>query len=110
MLTEVREARWRAGAEAVASAPGGVAVTRLGLTNFRNYRGERLALGGGPVVLTGANGAGKTNLLEALVSRSRQGLARREIERGRSPPHRAGWHRQRGLHGARLGGRGLGCF
>jgi DNA replication and repair protein RecF len=38
----------------------------LALSNFRNYRSAKLALGDGPVVLTGANGAGKTNLLEAL--------------------------------------------
>jgi DNA replication and repair protein RecF len=45
---------------------GRVAVTRLRLTDFRNYREAGLVLGGEPVVLTGANGAGKTNLLEAL--------------------------------------------
>ena len=67
MLTEVREARWTADAEAVAAAPRGrVGVTRLALSNFRNYQSAKLALGDGPVVLTGANGAGKTNLLEAL--------------------------------------------
>lgn len=42
------------------------AVTRLTLTRFRNYRSARLEAGAGAVVLTGANGAGKTNLLEAL--------------------------------------------
>ena len=45
---------------------GSVGVTRLALTDFRNYRAARLDLGAGPVVLTGANGAGKTNLLEAV--------------------------------------------
>lgn len=43
-----------------------VGVTRLGLTDFRNYRSARLDLAPGPVVLTGPNGAGKTNLLEAV--------------------------------------------
>ena len=43
-----------------------VGVTRLALTDFRNYRSERLDLAAGPVVLTGPNGAGKTNLLEAV--------------------------------------------
>lgn len=47
-------------------APSGFAVRRLTLTNFRNYGGLRLETGPGPVVLTGANGAGKTNLLEAI--------------------------------------------
>jgi DNA replication and repair protein RecF len=41
-------------------------VTRLVLTDFRNYRSARLDLEPGPVVLTGPNGAGKTNLLEAV--------------------------------------------
>ncbi len=42
------------------------AITRLTLTDFRSYSQLRLACDGRPVVLTGANGAGKTNLLEAL--------------------------------------------
>jgi DNA replication and repair protein RecF len=41
-------------------------VRRLILTDFRNYSALRLELDPCPVVLTGANGAGKTNLLEAL--------------------------------------------
>ena len=42
------------------------AVTWLTLTDFRSYAGLRLEIDARPVVLTGANGAGKTNLLEAL--------------------------------------------
>jgi len=42
------------------------AVTRLALTDFRGYAALRLSLEPRPVVLTGANGAGKTNLLEAV--------------------------------------------
>ncbi|MDE0780510.1 MAG: DNA replication/repair protein RecF [Alphaproteobacteria bacterium] len=41
-------------------------VSRLDLTAFRNYAALRLNVGASPVILTGANGAGKTNLLEAL--------------------------------------------
>lgn len=41
-------------------------VERLTLTNFRNYQAATLELGPEPVVLTGANGSGKTNLLEAV--------------------------------------------
>lgn len=41
-------------------------VRRLTLTDFRSYAKADLALGGGPVWLWGANGAGKTNLLEAV--------------------------------------------
>ncbi|MGH6948501.1 MAG: AAA family ATPase, partial [Kiloniellales bacterium] len=41
-------------------------VRRLALVAFRNYAAVELAAEGRPLVLTGANGAGKTNLLEAL--------------------------------------------
>ncbi len=41
-------------------------VAQLTLTNFRNYEHLRLDLSGAPVVLVGANGAGKTNILEAI--------------------------------------------
>lgn len=41
-------------------------VKRLTLTDFRNYAYLRLALDICPVVITGENGAGKTNILEAL--------------------------------------------
>ncbi len=43
-----------------------VHVTRLSLTDFRNYHALALDLAPGAVVLTGENGAGKTNLLEAV--------------------------------------------
>jgi DNA replication and repair protein RecF len=43
-----------------------MAVTRLVLTDFRNHADAVLAPGPGFVVLTGENGAGKTNLLEAV--------------------------------------------
>lgn len=43
-----------------------VGVTRLLLTDFRNYESARIDVDGNSVVLTGANGAGKTNILEAL--------------------------------------------
>lgn len=42
------------------------AVRRLRLTDFRCYAALDLELGPAPVALYGANGAGKTNLLEAL--------------------------------------------
>jgi len=42
-------------------------IRRLTLANFRSYHAAQLALASaGPVVLTGANGAGKTNLIEAV--------------------------------------------
>ena len=43
-----------------------VRIHRLALNHFRNYRAARLDMSADLVVLTGANGAGKTNLLEAL--------------------------------------------
>jgi DNA replication and repair protein RecF len=53
-------------AEHVALRPACVVVRRLTLTDFRSYGQLRLENDGRPVVLTGANGAGKTNILEAL--------------------------------------------
>jgi DNA replication and repair protein RecF len=38
----------------------------VSLTNFRSYGACEFATSGRPVVLTGANGAGKTNILDAL--------------------------------------------
>ncbi len=43
-----------------------MAVARLTLTDFRSYAALGLAASPGFVVLTGENGAGKTNLLEAV--------------------------------------------
>ena len=42
------------------------AVSRLVLTDFRSYASAELAADGRSVFLFGANGAGKTNLLEAV--------------------------------------------
>src|SRR5919202_3267304 len=41
-------------------------VTRLQLRDFRSYSAAELRLGPGLTLLSGRNGAGKTNLLEAL--------------------------------------------
>ena len=49
-----------------ASPAVAVGLTHLALTQFRNYRHLTLDLELRPVVLVGSNGAGKTNLLEAL--------------------------------------------
>lgn len=45
---------------------GGLWIGRILLTNFRNYAAAEIVAGAGPVVLLGSNGAGKTNLLEAV--------------------------------------------
>jgi DNA replication and repair protein RecF len=82
MLAEAQEARTSAGA-----AARRVGVTRLVLTDFRNYREARLSLSTEPVVLTGPNGAGKTNLLEAISllapGRGLRGARLTEIDRRR---------------------------
>src|SRR4029434_6067788 len=51
---------------AVASSVTQAGLTHLALTRFRNYRHLALELDLRPVVLVGTNGAGKTNLLEAI--------------------------------------------
>jgi DNA replication and repair protein RecF len=48
------------------SAMPAARITRLTLTNFRSYRAASVAVSAKLVVLTGRNGAGKTNVLEAL--------------------------------------------
>jgi DNA replication and repair protein RecF len=50
---------------AAASRPR-VCLTRLALENFRNYAAVSLKLDGRHVCLYGANGSGKTNLIEAV--------------------------------------------
>jgi DNA replication and repair protein RecF len=87
--------------ESPSALSGWVGVTRLVLTDFRNYRSARLDLDaaprGLPVVLTGPNGAGKTNLLEAVSFLSPgRGLRRArlgEIDRrpSASEPGSSGW-------------------
>lgn len=41
-------------------------LSRLSLTDFRNHAGAEVVAGPGLMVLHGANGAGKTNILEAI--------------------------------------------
>jgi DNA replication and repair protein RecF len=57
-------------------------LRRLTLANFRSYHTAQVELAGaGPVVLTGANGAGKTNLIEAIsLLAPGRGLRRATIE------------------------------
>lgn len=67
-------------------------LTRLRLTDFRNYERLDLRLDGRHVCLFGANGAGKTNLLEAITQlgpgRGLRGAAISELTRHGAP---AGW-------------------
>jgi DNA replication and repair protein RecF len=46
--------------------PDAVYASKLSLTDFRNYRSLTVNLEPGAIVLSGENGAGKTNLLEAV--------------------------------------------
>ncbi|MCW5749433.1 MAG: DNA replication/repair protein RecF [Alphaproteobacteria bacterium] len=88
----------RAPALPFAPSRGPLALRQLRLTEFRNYRQLRLELTAGPVVLTGDNGAGKTNLLEAVsflapgrgLRRSRLDEVRRQARPG-EPPALSGW-------------------
>jgi len=56
-------------------------IRSLRLTDFRSYGALDLELDGRPVVLFGANGAGKTNLLEAIsILSPGRGLRRAKID------------------------------
>ncbi len=61
----------------------------LALSNFRNYNYARMEVSPEPVVLTGANGSGKTNILEAIsLLTAGRGLRRAklsEIDKKPSP-------------------------
>ena len=65
------------------------AITSLALENFRNYRSLSLAVPPGPVILTGRNGVGKTNILEALSllspGRGLRGARLREMDNMAAP-------------------------
>lgn len=43
-----------------------LSISSLSLHHFRNYESARIEVGAMPVILCGENGAGKTNILEAL--------------------------------------------
>lgn len=66
-----------------------MALTRLALNDFRNHQAATLLAGPNFVVLTGENGAGKTNILEAVSllvpGRGLRGAALGEIGRSDGP-------------------------
>ncbi|MBC6442603.1 MAG: DNA replication/repair protein RecF [Rhodobacteraceae bacterium] len=69
-----------------------LAVTELALSHARSYKGAVVEADGRPVAIYGANGAGKTNILEALSllspGRGLRGVKADEITRA---PERIGW-------------------
>lgn len=71
------------------------ALTRLFLSNYRNYEKLDLRLDARHVCLYGANGAGKTNLLEAVSQlgpgRSLRGAGLGEIKRSDADEMAGGW-------------------
>ena len=64
-------------------------VARVALRDFRSYIDQAVDVGSGPVVVTGENGAGKTNLLEAISllspGRGLRGVAISELARSPGP-------------------------
>ena len=72
-----------------------ITVERLQLHDFRNYRDVTLAPRPGPVVLYGENGAGKTNLLEAVSMLSPGRGLRHPWPQRASRPLVAAWPRRR---------------
>ena len=64
-------------------------ITRLTLTDYRNYAALRLDPHAGLIALAGANGAGKTNILEA-ISLLTPGRGLRGAEYARPLPARTG--------------------
>lgn len=76
-------------------APARLAVIALRLTAYRNYAELRLDLDACPIVLTGLNGAGKTNLMEAVsylgAGRGLRGARLADVDlRGPAPGPAAG--------------------
>ncbi|MCC3303932.1 DNA replication/repair protein RecF [Sneathiella sp. HT1-7] len=68
------------------------AITRLILTDFRNYTYLKVEADSRPVVLTGANGSGKTNLLEAISFLTPgRGLRRAKLTEAANIGGRGGW-------------------
>ncbi len=87
--------RERANVEAMGNADRAevrLYVQELRLTNFRNYERAAASLDESPVVLVGDNGAGKTNLLEAVsLLGAGQGLRGRPYEELARKDGPGGW-------------------
>src|SRR5262249_55631113 len=70
-----------------------LAAIKIGLTNFRSYTHAMLDVEAAPIVLFGANGTGKTNLLEAISlfspGRGLRGAKLTEVPRKPATPENA---------------------
>ncbi|WP_050526114.1 DNA replication/repair protein RecF [Pseudorhodobacter aquimaris] len=78
----------------------GLVITDLALSHFRSHRAVRIGFDGRPVALIGANGAGKTNLIEAvsLLSPGR-GFRRATVDEFARKPEALGWKISANLRG-----------
>ncbi len=76
-----------------------LAVTRLTLSHFRSYKQAEIESDGGIMALYGANGAGKTNILEAISMLSPgRGLRRAAPPELMRRPEALGWKVSADLH------------
>ncbi|WP_425410083.1 DNA replication/repair protein RecF [Hyphococcus sp.] len=64
-MSEAAIRNWDANEPDGAAAPR-ARIRRLTLTDFRSYKRVEIAFDGRPAAISGANGAGKTNILEAI--------------------------------------------
>lgn len=71
---------------------GGLAITSLTLSHFRSHRATRMHFDGRPAAISGPNGVGKTNILEAvsLLSPGR-GMRRAAADELARKPESLGW-------------------
>lgn len=70
----------------------GLFLRRLRMSHFRSHKRAEIDLGGEPVAIYGANGAGKTNVLEAISMLSPgRGLRRAKIDEMIRRPEALGW-------------------
>jgi DNA replication and repair protein RecF len=76
-----------------------LAVTRLNVSDFRSYKQAEIESAGGIMALYGANGAGKTNILEAISMLSPgRGLRRAAPPELMRRPEALGWKVSAELH------------
>ena len=69
-----------------------IAVTNLKISHFRSYKNVDIMTNELPIALFGSNGAGKTNILEALSLLSPgRGLRRSRVDEMERKPENIGW-------------------